>query len=89
MKFPMKSIAPTAKHAAVRDAMIAMIREMMADAPAHEILAVVSYTVGQLVALQDQTSMTPQMAMQIVATNIEAGNRSVLEELASAPGGSA
>ena len=87
MKMPMKSIAPTAKHTAVRDAILALIREKMVDAPADEILATLSYTVGQLIALQDQRKMTPEMAMQLVASNIEAGNLSVLEGLAKAPGG--
>ena|GEM_PF-1684454 len=88
-KMPMKKIVPSAKHEAVRDAVLALIREKMADAPAVEILAILSYTVGQLIALQDQRKMTADMAMQLVITNIEAGNLSVLEGLAKESGGSA
>ena len=87
MKIPMKSKAPSPKMVEVRDAVIAMIREKMVDAPADEILATLSYTVGQLIALQDQRKMTPEMAMQLVASNIEAGNLCVLEGLSQEPGG--
>lgn len=53
-----------------------------------EILAIAAYTVGQLVALQDQRTVTPAMAMEIVANNIEAGNLHVVEGIMDA-GGSA
>jgi hypothetical protein len=46
--------------------------------------------VGQLCALQDQRKFTGQMLMDLVATNIEQGNASVIEGLMNAaPGGSA
>ena len=81
----MKSFTPTKEQTAFRDEMVAALRKhekLRAD----EMLAVASYFVGQLVALQDQRKMTPSMAMQIVAANIEAGNQHAITEVASAGG---
>ena len=51
-----------------------------------EMLAAASQFVGMLVALQDQTRYTSDMAMAIVASNIEVGNGTVLAGLFG-PGG--
>lgn len=84
----MMSKPPTADHIKVRNAMLAAIRKEAEHMDALEILAIASYTVGQLVALQDQRTVTPAMAMEIVASNIEAGNLHVIEGLLDT-GGSA
>lgn len=81
----MKSIKPTKEQTAFRDALIAILRKHENLRP-DEMLAVASYFVGQLVALQDQRKMTPDMAMQIVASNIEAGNQHAMAEVMSAGG---
>ena len=47
-----------------------------------EILAIASNMVGKIVALQDQRSITPAKAMEIVFKNIEMGNSQVIESLA-------
>jgi hypothetical protein len=55
-----------------------------------ELLAVAANMLGKLVAMQDQRSVTPAMAMEIVAKNVEHGNQTVLDRLANGPiGGSA
>ncbi len=46
-----------------------------------ELLAVAANMVGKLVALQDQRTISPMMAMEIVAKNIQFGNQQVLDEL--------
>lgn len=48
---------------------------------AAEMLAIAAGMVGKLIALQDQRTMTPAEAMTLVASNIEVGNREVLEQL--------
>jgi hypothetical protein len=48
-----------------------------------EILAVASNMVGKLVAMQDQRTVSPQMAMDTVSRNIELGNNQVLDDLLS------
>lgn len=54
-----------------------------------ELLAVAANMVGKLIALQDQRTLSPEMAMKVVSRNIEYGNQSVLAELANATGGTA
>lgn len=81
----MKSKMPSAQHQAFRDDLIAALRKHERLKP-DEMLAVAAYFVGQLIALQDQRSMTPAMAMELVATNIEAGNIHAQQEVQSAEG---
>lgn len=81
----MKSFKPTKEQTAFRDEMVSVLRKhehLRAD----EMLAVASYFVGQLIALQDQRKMTPRMAMELVASNIEAGNQYAMTEVKSAGG---
>lgn len=47
-----------------------------------ELLAIAANLVGKLVAMQDQRTISPALAMETVALNIEYGNRMVLDELA-------
>jgi hypothetical protein len=69
-----------------QDFMAALKAQMPADMPAQRILAITSQFVGQLIALQDQSKITPDMAMQIVSENIEIGNRAALLSLATPEG---
>ncbi len=82
----LKSVAPIDRHKQIRDRILETIRKDMGDMKAEEILAIVSYTVGQLVALLDQRKFTSDMAMQIVAANIEAGNAYVIAGLSEIGG---
>lgn len=81
----MKSIKPSAAHTEFRDDMAAVMRKHQ-NMRADEMLAVASYFVGQLVALQDQRKITAAMAMEIVSGNIEAGNMQAMSEALSASG---
>jgi len=51
-----------------------------------EILAIAANMLGKLVALQDQRVVTPTRAMEVVAQNIEHGNKQVLDQLAQHKG---
>ncbi|HTQ70630.1 MAG TPA: hypothetical protein VMH92_03950, partial [Acidocella sp.] len=51
-----------------------------------EVLAIAANMVGKLVALQDQRTVTTQIAMETVAQNLEAGNQDVLDQLAKTAG---
>lgn len=51
-----------------------------------ELLAVASNMLGKLVALQDQRTISPSMAMEVVAQNIEYGNKQVLDQLSKSRG---
>lgn len=59
----------------------AAMKEHVGGLSGEEMLAIMSQVLGQLIALQDQRTMTPDRAMSIVAVNIEAGNASALAEL--------
>ncbi len=69
-----------------REAMISALREFGDELSAPDMLAIAAYTVGQLIALQDQRTMTPEAAMAVVTQNVEAGNRHVIEGLAAGAG---
>lgn len=51
-----------------------------------ELLAVAANMLGKLVALQDQRTCTPALAMETVAQNIECGNKQVLDQLQQSRG---
>lgn len=51
-----------------------------------EMLAIAANMVGKLVAMQDQRTMTPAVAMEIISKNIEYGNQQVIEELSKSAG---
>jgi len=46
-----------------------------------EILCLFAHITGMLIAMQDQHSMTPDEAIQLVYRNIEAGNTSIVEQI--------
>lgn len=69
--------------------MLAVLKKHGDKLSATEILALSAYTVGQIIAMQDQRVMKPGMAMEIVASNIELGNQHVIQELANNSNGSA
>ena len=87
----LKRTIPSDRHKAIRDKLIAILKEH-ADKDglsAQEMLALAAHTVGQLIALQDQRKITPKMAMEIVARNIQQGNIEVVEGLKTKTAGSA
>lgn len=56
---------------------------------AMELLALASQMVGNLIALQDQTKVTPDMAMLVVRENIEIGNATAIQTLLGKTDGTA
>lgn len=85
----MKSVAPSSAHLALRAALEQTVQQHIGELPAAELLAVLSHLVGQVIALQDQRTMTPSMVMQLVQSNIERGNFEVVDGLLGATGGRA
>lgn len=53
---------------------------------AMDMLAVAANLLGKLVAMQDQRTVTPAMAMEVVAKNIERGNQQVMLQLSQTKG---
>lgn len=78
-----KGMQPTAADHAF---LTALKEQMPAEMPVQRILAITAQFVGQLIALQDESKITPDMAMQIVTENIVIGNQAALLTLGEAEG---
>lgn len=65
-----------------------LLRKHAANLSSLEMLAVGANMVGKLIALQDQRTVTPELAMKIVAANIEMGNQHVIGDLVTKSAGS-
>ena len=79
------TIRPTKQeHNDVYDELCAVVDKYTQRMSKIEILAIASNIVGKLVAMQDQMAFTPDQVMEIVAKNIELGNRQVISQLVRA-----
>jgi hypothetical protein len=81
----MRTTPPTAEVIAFVNDLKAVIGRHT-NLSAQEMLAGASQLVGNLIGLQDQRTMTPDMAMEVVAANIETGNETVIEGLMDTKG---
>lgn len=89
MNTPMKQVEPTEAQKAFRHDLLDVLKKHCAEVPAEQLLAVAAHAVGQIMAMQDQRTMTPAMAMAIVAMNIERGNLEAINSLLLQTGGHA
>lgn len=85
----MKGRPTTQKHEIAYQELTALVTRHAVGLTAAEVLAIAANMVGKLIALQDQRTMTREQAMEIVANNIELGNRTVIEQLLQSTGGRA
>jgi len=69
---------PNDHHRQFRDELTAVLRKHASRLSAMEMLALAAHLVGQLIAMQDQRSLTPAMALKLVSDNIEQGNREAI-----------
>lgn len=76
-----RRIKPNERHRAFRDDMIEVLRKHAGHLDSKEMLALSAHLVGQIIAMQDQRVVTPALAMEIVAKNIELGNSEVIDSL--------
>lgn len=83
---PLKVVDPSHAHKAFYADFAEMMKKHLADEPAEVVLAIASYVVGQIIAMQDQRRITPDMAMQIVSRNIEAGNTHAIQAVTNTEG---
>lgn len=72
----------------VRDRLMNSVRTELqrGDVTAPELLSIMAHTTGACLAMQDQLTMTPDQGMDLIARNIEAGNREAIAEVMSAGG---
>lgn len=71
----------------VRERMLTAMRKELKrnDTLAEDVLMVLAYTVGQCIAMQDQTKMTPDQAMDFVALNMQQGNMDAITQMMEMP----
>lgn len=86
MTAKMKSMKPGKPDEAFRTDMLKVLDKHAGALPQDRILALCAYTLGQIIALQDQRKYTSEMVMQMVSANIQAGNQHAIEQVASAGG---
>lgn len=84
-KMPLKTALPDDKMIAFRTDMLKVLNDHSGDLPADVMLSVAAYTVGQLIAMQDQNKFTTDMVMALVTRNIEAGNKQAMDDFINQP----
>jgi hypothetical protein len=89
MSFPEKTSQTGPKDQAFRMELLDLIKRHVGGLPADRALAAAAYVVGQLIAVQDQRVMTPELAIQIVNSNIDLGNANAVFSLIGETKGSA
>ena len=65
---------------------VALVRKHGEHLSAVEMLAIAANMLGKLCAMQDQRSLTPAMVMEIVAQNVEEGNRQAVANIQQSKG---
>jgi hypothetical protein len=76
----MKTIKPTVAHASFRDDLLAVLNKHAGALDASEMMALAAYTTGQIMAMQDARKWSPDLAMQLVAKNMEEGNAQAIAD---------
>lgn len=85
-----KKVKPPIHVVRARAKLLAVLSEVGKDVTDTELLALLSYTVGQCLALQDQRSLTPEQGLDLINQNIQQGNLDAVSNLLTgAPAGSA
>lgn len=77
----MKYVVPSNTHFTLRQELVGVLCKYQDTLCPAELLAVSSQVVGNLIALQDETRLSPEHAIEIVMYNIEEGNRAALGDL--------
>ncbi len=72
---------PTLAHRSFRADVVELLQKHAGHLDAKDMLALSAHLVGQIIAMQDQQTVTREIALQIVMANIEQGNREVLDGL--------
>lgn len=83
-----RTLETTEQHVQFRNDIIEVMRKH-GNLPSVEMLCLTSQFVGQLVALQDQTRYSAKVIMEMVAMNVEEGNRAAIENIFGGHGGNA
>jgi hypothetical protein len=72
-------VDPSPAHREFYNDVVSLLDKHAGKCSAKEMLAIASQLVGKLIAMQDQRSMTQEIALKIVMVNIEEGNQQVFD----------
>ena len=84
---PMKTISPSIDLDKFRIDLLALMDRYAGALPSDQILAMSAIACGQILAMQDQRTMTKDMAIDIVMRNIELGNQQMVAGLMNSVSG--
>lgn len=84
MKTKLHTAAP--EHEVAYQDIVALVRRHAEQLSSVEMLAIAANMLGKLLAYQDQRSLTPAAAMEIVIQNVEEGNRQAIAEVTNSKG---
>lgn len=79
-------VKPSADHRKFRSEAIELLKKHAGCLDAKEMLALAAHLTGQIIAMQDQRTVTREIALEIVMRNIEAGNAEILGGLDKSDG---
>ena len=86
MSDPMKYVTPSAADRQLHADIAALIKRHLTPDTPQRVLAIAAQVVGQVLAMQDQRTMSTNRAMQVIIANIEIGNRGVIDSLSDTKG---
>lgn len=78
---PMKSVPPTEAVVSFRTEALNLLNKHAGHLDSSEMLAMAAQLVGQLTAMMDQRVWTSETVMELVVSNLQVGNQSVLNSL--------
>lgn len=82
----MSVVAPNHNHQQLHQDLASLMAKHCGKMSAQEFLAIAAQVVGQVVAMQDQDAMTPEVAMALILRNIEMGNANATSMLTQTKG---
>lgn len=85
----MPIIKPKKDHQRFSDDMIALAKSKYSHLPTHELLALIAYLCGQVMAMLDQRKYTVNMARELISENIVLGNKAMVDQIKDEKGGRA
>lgn len=78
---PMVLISAKPEHEKVFEDLTEVLKRHEKNLTALELLCIMANMVGKIAGLQNKKKMTPAGVMEIIAMNIEEGNRQIVAEL--------
>jgi hypothetical protein len=86
MSDPIKRVTTNSGDQLLHADIAALIKRHLTPDTPERVLAIAAQVVGQVIALQDQRTMTNERVWQIVLANIEAGNQGVIDRIHNTKG---